>query len=133
MGYMGPMNFKRNFSPNSMLTHIFTKLSQNVSLINTQNLIYLYARCNSKLWKALWFYCVFWVFSYMIDDHSCLKFCIFTKLSQIMCLINLYIFKCQHAKMWRQVMEGSPIELFLFWYFSYNYYMLKRYKFIKLS
>ena len=27
----------------------------------------------------------------IIDNHSCLNFCIFTKLSQIMCLINKHI------------------------------------------
>ena len=38
------------------------------------------------------------VFSYLIDEHSCLKCCIFTKLSQIVCLITVQILVCQHAK-----------------------------------
>ena len=64
--------------------HIFTKLSQNVCLINIQFLIYQHDRCDCKLWNVPWFYCVFfWVFSYIIDDHSCLNYWIFTKLSQI--------------------------------------------------
>ena len=40
----------------------------------------------------------FLVFSYIIDDHSCLKCYIFTKVSQIMCLIDVHILVCQHAK-----------------------------------
>ena len=40
----------------------------------------------------------FWVFSYIVDEHSCLKYCIFTKLLQIVCLINVHILVCQHAK-----------------------------------
>ena len=45
------------------------------------------------------------VFSYTIDDHSCLKRCIFTKFSQIVCLINTYILICRYArcnyKLWK--------------------------------
>ena len=40
-----------------------------------------HARCDCMLWNALWFYCVFWVFSYTIYDHLCLNCCISTKLS----------------------------------------------------
>ena len=40
----------------------------------------------------------FWVFSYIIDDHSCLNYCIFTKLLQIVYLINVHILLCQLAK-----------------------------------
>ena len=82
----------------SLVTRTFIKLSHNVCLIKTHILIYRHARCNCKLWKALWFYCVFWVLSYIIDEFSCLKYCIFTKLSQIVYLINIQIFLCQHAK-----------------------------------
>ena len=39
----------------SLVTHNFTKLSQNVCLISTYILIYRYARCNCKLWKT----CIF--------------------------------------------------------------------------
>ena len=31
------------------------------------------------------FVAFFWVFSYIIDEYSCLKYCIFTKHSQIVC------------------------------------------------
>ena len=34
-----------------LVTHIFTKLLQNVCLINTHILIYRHARCNCKLWN----------------------------------------------------------------------------------
>ena len=59
------------------LTHIPTKLSQNVYLINTHILIYRYTRCDCKLWNASWFYCVFKEFSYIIDENPCLEYCIF--------------------------------------------------------
>ena len=78
--------------------HNSTKLSQNVNLINIHILIYRYARYNCKLWKALWFHRVFWVFSYIIDEHSRLKCCIFTKLSHIVCLINVHILISQYTK-----------------------------------
>ena len=42
-----------------LVAHIFTKLSQNVCLINIHILIYLHARYDCKLWNALWFYYVF--------------------------------------------------------------------------
>ena len=42
-----------------VVAHSFTKLSQYVCLINTQILVYQYARCDFKLWKAPWLYCVF--------------------------------------------------------------------------
>ena len=45
-----------------LVIHSFTKLSQNVFLINTHILIYWHARC-------IWFWCVFWVFSYIFDDY----------------------------------------------------------------
>ena len=63
-------------------TYIITKLSQPVFLINTHILIYSHARCDHKLWTAKWFYYIFWVFSYIFDDHSYLNCCIlqtFTK------------------------------------------------------
>ena len=41
-----------------LITHKFTKISQNVCLINTHILIDCHARCDCKLWNALWFYCL---------------------------------------------------------------------------
>ena len=43
------------------------------------------------------FVAFFWVFSYFIDDHSCLNCCVFTKLSQIMSLINVQIQILSHS------------------------------------
>ena len=43
-----------------------------------------------------WFYCVFWAFTYIIIDHSCLNCCI--KLLQIVCLINTHILICWHGR-----------------------------------
>ena len=34
----------------------------------------------------------------LIDNNSCLKYCIFTKLSQIECLINEHILQCHYVK-----------------------------------
>ena len=76
-----------------LVAHRFTILSQHMYLVATHILIYWYARCDCKLWNALWFYCIFLVFSYIIDDH-CLKYCLFTKLSQIVCQINTHILIC---------------------------------------
>ena len=42
--------------------------------------------------------CIFWVFSYIIDKHSCLKYCIFTKLSQIVYLIDVHVLLYEYAK-----------------------------------
>ena len=44
------------------------------------------------------FIAFFWIFSYTFDEHSCLKYCIFTKVSQIVCIINVHFLVCQHAK-----------------------------------
>ena len=55
-----------------LVAHIFTKLSQNLYLINTHILIYQHDRCDCKLWSVP-FSLDFWLFSYIIDDHSCLK------------------------------------------------------------
>ena len=46
---------KRHFC---LVAHSFTKLSQKVCLINTHILMYWCARCNCKLWKVFWFYCI---------------------------------------------------------------------------
>ena len=75
-----------------LVAHIFTKLLQNKCLINTNILIYKNNRCNCKLWNALWLYCVVWIFSHIIYEHSYLKYYIFTKLLQIVCLINTHIY-----------------------------------------
>ena len=37
-------------------------------------------------------------FSYKIDENSCLKYCIYTQLSQNVCLINVHILVSHHAK-----------------------------------
>ena len=85
------------------VTYIFTKHPQNECLINTHNLKYRHARCNCKLLNAPWFCYIFWVFLYIIKDHSCLN-CISTKLSQIECLIKTHILTYRHAtcdcKLW---------------------------------
>ena len=102
-----------------LLGHIFTKLSHNVCLIYRHILIYWYGRCDCKLWKVYWFYCVFWIFSYIIDNHSCLYCCISTKLPQIMCLIDVHILVFQYTKCDCRLLE-------LLWF------NLKSYNFIKL-
>ena len=92
-----PMSEKKNHKNEQnlcLVTHIFTKLSQNVYLINTLIFIYYHSRCYRKLWSLYWFECIFQEFSYIIDEYSCVKYCIFTKLSQMMCLINVHILIC---------------------------------------
>ena len=49
----------KNWRHLRLIAHRFTKLSHNVCLVNTHNLIYRYARCDCKLRNVLWFYCVF--------------------------------------------------------------------------
>ena len=70
--------------------------------------MYRHAGCDCKLWNALWFYCVFWIFSYIIIDHSCLNFCISNKLSLIVYLINIYV----HARCDCQLGKTSWIYYF---------------------
>ena len=67
-------------------------------LINTSILVCWHVRCDCKLWNATWFCCVFLEFSYLIDDHLCLKYFIFTKLLQIVYLIDVPSLVYQHAK-----------------------------------
>ena len=76
-----------------LVAHIVTKLSQNMCIIIAHILVYRHARCDFKLWHALWFYCVFWEFSYIINEHLCVNCCIFTKFSQIVRVIK-NIFWC---------------------------------------
>ena len=70
-------------------------------------------------------------FSYIIDDHSYLKNCISTKLSQIVCLINVHILECKYAKcdciIWKVLLFNC-----VFREFSYIITCLKRYNFTKL-
>ena len=63
-----------------LVTHIFTKLSQNVCLINIHILI---NTCQMLLhvMESLLILLSFWVFLYIFDDHSCLNCGISTKLS----------------------------------------------------
>ena len=89
-------NTSKNERHLRLVTQNITKLSQKVCLINTYILMYWNSICNCKLWNALWFYCFFWVFSYIIDDHSCLNCCIYTKHSQIVYLISVHILIWQH-------------------------------------
>ena len=78
----------------------------NVYVVNTHISVYWHARCDCNLWKAFWFYCVFWVYSYIIIDHTCLNSCISTKLSLFVFVINTEMSKCQ---MWLQVVERPLI------------------------
>ena len=68
----------------------------------------------------LWFYCVFWSFSYIIIDHSCLNCCISTKLSRIMHLINTHILICWYARCNYKLLElvwfNKFFENFNVWY-----------------
>ena len=64
----------------------------------------------------------FGYFHTLLTGDSCLKYCNFTKLSQIKCLINVHILVCQHAKcdckLWK-VMEGNQSCQFLICQYSF--------------
>ena len=93
-----------------LVTHIFTKLSQNICLINILILIYGHARCYCNLWQIRWFYWVFWVFSYIIDDYSCLICCISIHQTFTDCVPNWYThFEISACQMWLKIIEGSVI------------------------
>ena len=81
-----------------LVTYIFIKLSQNVCLIDAYISCIFMPDVTAIYGTPLDFIAFFWVFSYIIDEYSCLKYCIFTKLSQIMYLIDVHILVCQHAK-----------------------------------
>ena len=58
------------------------------------------------------FIAIFVYFFHITEDNLCLKCCIFTELSQIVCLINNNNLVCQHFDMLTyqmspQVMKGS--------------------------
>ena len=55
--------YQKNDRHLCLVWYNFTKLSQNMCLINANILIYQYARLDSKLWNIPWFYCISWVFS----------------------------------------------------------------------
>ena len=96
--------------------YIFTKFFLFVCLSKLHILVCQHARCDGKIWNVPWFYCVFWVFSYIIIVHSCLKCCICTKLFQTVSgWYNQFIISlCQ---IWLRVMEGYLIRLRFFGHF----------------
>ena len=55
-----------------------------------------------------------------MDEYSCLNYCIFTKLSQIVCLINVLILVCQPMSTYQNE-PGSLIQL----NFLGNFYILQ--------
>ena len=72
------------------------------------------------------------IFIHFIDEYSCLKYCIFTKLSQMVCLINMYILKCQHAKCDCLLWKVLWFHFLFLRIFHTITTCLKRYNFIKL-
>ena len=50
---MSDKKYHKNKRDLCLVTHIVTKLSWNINLINLHIFMYLYARCNSKLWNDL--------------------------------------------------------------------------------
>ena len=65
-----------------LITHIFTKLLQNVCLIKTHILIYRYVKSDYNLWNVLRFYCVFFGYCYILLIIVCL-------ISTYICYINI--------------------------------------------
>ena len=106
-----------------LVAHISPKLSQNVCLINIYIFIYRHARYYCKLWNALWLYYVFWAYSYIIIDYSCLNCCISTKLALIMCLINTHILIYWHARCHSKLWNTSWFHSVFFVNFSHNWWI----------
>ena len=116
-----------------LVAHSFTKLSHNVSLISIQILKNWHAWCNLKLWKALWFYCDFsGILIHYWRVFMSKKYCIFIKLSQIVCLINIHIFYISICQKLTAGYERFSDFIAFFRAFSYIITCLKRYNFIKL-
>ena len=101
------------------ITHSFTKLSLNVCIINTHILIYWYARCNCKLWKGIWFYCVF-SFFFVHNWRIFMSEVLYLQQTFIECVSNQYIhFNVSTCQIWLQVMEHHLIlPCFFFGEFS---------------
>ena len=102
-----------------LMAHIFTKLSQNMSLINTHILIYQNDRCDCNLWNTFGFYCVFWVFSCIIWRPF---------MSELLYLPQTFTDYASNQythiymstyQMGLQIMERPLILLLFFWVFSY--------------
>ena len=72
-----------------MVRHNFIKLTQNMFLINTQNLIYHYAKCNCKLWNAplLRFLGISIHYSYFIFQST-----VFSQNFHKLCVLLMYTF-----------------------------------------
>ena len=78
-------------------THIFTKFSQNVYLINTHIFIYRHARCNCKLWSVPWICCIFLT----IFIHNCQLFMsevLYLHQTVINCVFNITFHILQEEK-----------------------------------
>ena len=84
----------------SSIAHIFYRINSKVTLLSRKGggkrMCDFYSFI--KIGELLILLCSFKEFFYTIDDHSCLKSFIFINLLQIVCLINLHILVCQHAK-----------------------------------
>ena len=61
--------YHKNERKMSLVTHIFTKFSRNVCLINAHILIYWYARCHCKLWKVYNFIAFFGYFHILLTSN----------------------------------------------------------------
>ena len=102
-----------------LVAPIFSKHSQNVCLINT---FWCFDMLDVTASYGTILLLFFLVFSYLFNNHLCGNYCICTKLSQIICLINT------HFLIYRQVKTSSPI-----WLVFEKFQCLKHYIFIKLS
>ena len=76
------------------------------------------------IWNVPWFCRVFLEFSYKIDNQSCLKCCIFTKLSQIVRLINVHILVCRYARCNYRLWKVTWFKYICLGIFKY-YYIFK--------
>ena len=123
-------NYHKNEQHLCLVTHISTKLSHNVCLINKHILIYWYARRNCRLWKVPWFYYVFCLNIFILYWRPFMSELMFLhKISQIVSMDTFW-----HVRI-PNVTAGygrfSDLICAFFRVFSYIILYLMRYNFIK--
>ena len=64
------------------VTHVFTKISENVCLISTYILIWWHVKCDCMLWNAFWFYWAIFIhywrqfMSEVLHLHQTFTYCV---------------------------------------------------------
>ena len=85
-----------------------------------------------QVMDSWFFYFAFCEYSHIIKYHSCLRWCILTKLSQTVCLVNTHILVYRYGRCDCRLLKVLWF-IFVFLEFSYIMTCLKGYIFTKLS